>query len=127
MIDLHSFFCTLGILFYVFLFLGYNEPLNNKKMFTFFYCYSIISLILFFAFDVSLGTHNEKAFHWVLPVPIFVLTLYKLMDNYIIKKFKRHIIFYYKAWGKDNYSWREVVFQMALMWSILFYFFYWLF
>lgn len=48
-------------------------------------------------------------------MPLVVLTLYKWMDNYMVRKRNRHIIFYYKIWGGKGQTWKEFLFQLSLI------------
>lgn len=119
--NFHNFLCALSILLFIVLFLFGNKPLNVKEVFNITYIFGLISFIFFFFSYNIPQTHGERVIHWVLVVPIYILTSYKLMDNYIVKKYNRHIIFYYRS-REDNKKqlWREYFFQMFLMLSCLF-------
>jgi hypothetical protein len=103
---------TIIFLFITFFFT--NEPLNIREFFIVFYIGAVISFIFFLAGFSILKKSHLGAIHWLLPMPLFILTLYKLMDNYILRKFNRHLIFYYKGGSRPGQSGREVFFQSAL-------------
>lgn len=94
-----------------------------KEVFNITYLGGLIALVFFiFSYNIP-ETHTQRVIHWVLVVPVYVLTLYKIMDNYIVNKYNRHIIFYYKSRDDNkNQLWIEYFFQMFLMLSCLFLF-----
>lgn len=111
----HGFCCGIAILIIFILYFITNRILNIRKSFVAFYIVSVVLSITFFLTFGTLKTHEQHVIHWVLPMPFVILTLYKWMDDYMLLKHNRHIIFYYKTWGGKGQMWKELLFQISLI------------
>jgi hypothetical protein len=114
--NFQDFFGYVGLFaIFILLFLS-NKLLTIKEGFWIAYFLGIISIIIFF---LPFKNKDTGPIHSILIQPIIILTLYKLMDNYIRKKYGRHMVFFYE-WQlgtktKTEQNWREFVFQMTLI------------
>lgn len=114
--SLHSFACSFSGLFLVILLFFTNKHLRLKEVLSTTYFFTIAVFIYFlFTFKIP-QTHGEKVAHWVLPLPMYVMTLYIPMNNYIRNKYDRYLRFYYGLRTPDV-SWREFLFQGFLIFS----------
>lgn len=113
-LDFHAFLCASEFVFFFVLFGLTNKLLNIREGFILSYFYALVCLGFFIYCLFPFSGHSEKLTNWYLILPVLNLSLYKLMDNYILKKFKRHLNFSYRGSLKNDQSWREWFFQMFL-------------
>ncbi len=119
-LDFHTFLCASEFIFFFVVFFLSNKLLNIREGFILSYIYAIVCFSFFIYCFFSFSGHAGNLSNWYLVLPILNLTLYKLMDNYILRKFNRHLIFYYSTVDSNGQSWRESLFHGALLIGTIF-------